>query len=152
MYAMTAAHKTLPLPSYVRVKNLRNGREAIVKVNDRGPFKANRIIDLSYAAASKLGILPTGTAPVEIEAITPAAAKTKQLAQYYIQAGAFSTKQSAEQLKIKLNKVASFKAYLEHYRNHFIVKLGPFDDKHQADLIIAKIKSRGIKGSFSVLA
>ena len=56
MYALTAAHKTLPLPSYVKVKNLNNGREAIVKVNDRGPFHANRIIDLSYAAASKLGI------------------------------------------------------------------------------------------------
>lgn len=70
MYAMTAAHKTLPLPSYVKVKNLNNGRVAIVKVNDRGPFHKGRVIDLSYAAAAKLGVFPKGTAPVEIEALS----------------------------------------------------------------------------------
>ena len=69
MYAMTAAHKTLPLPSYVRVRNPANGREAIVRVNDRGPFHDGRIIDLSYAAAYKLDLL-RGVAPVEIERIT----------------------------------------------------------------------------------
>jgi len=69
MYAMTAAHKTLPLPSYVRVRNPANGREAIVRVNDRGPFHDGRVIDLSYAAASKLDLL-RGVAPVEIERIT----------------------------------------------------------------------------------
>ena len=67
MYALTAAHKTLPLPTYVRVKNLSNGREAIVKVNDRGPFHSERIIDLSYAAAAKLGINKAGVAEVEVE-------------------------------------------------------------------------------------
>ncbi len=71
MYAMTAAHKTLPLPSYVRVRNLENGRSAVVRVNDRGPFLHNRLIDLSYAAASKLGIAGTGTGLVEIEAVEP---------------------------------------------------------------------------------
>src|SRR3990170_3920862 len=74
MHAMTAAHKTLPLPSYVRVRNLENGRSAIVRVNDRGPFLNNRIIDLSYAAASKLGIAGTGTGLVEVEAVEPGAA------------------------------------------------------------------------------
>jgi rare lipoprotein A len=69
MYAMTAAHKTLPLPSYVRVRNMANGREAIVRVNDRGPFHDDRVIDLSYAAAAKLDLL-RGVAPVEIERIT----------------------------------------------------------------------------------
>ena len=69
MYAMTAAHKTLPLPSYVRVRNPANGREAIVRVNDRGPFHDGRVIDLSYAAAYKLDLL-RGVAPVEIERIT----------------------------------------------------------------------------------
>ncbi|RZL96421.1 MAG: septal ring lytic transglycosylase RlpA family protein [Variovorax sp.] len=69
MYAMTAAHKTLPLPSYVRVRNPANGREAIVRVNDRGPFHDNRVIDLSYAAAARLDLL-RGVAPVEIERIT----------------------------------------------------------------------------------
>lgn len=71
MYAMTAAHKTLPLPSYVRVHNLQNGRSIIVRVNDRGPFLHNRLIDLSYAGAAKLGILGTGTGVVEVEAINP---------------------------------------------------------------------------------
>ena len=69
MYAMTAAHKTLPLPSYVRVRNPANGREAIVRVNDRGPFHDGRVIDLSYTAALKLDLL-RGVAPVEIERIT----------------------------------------------------------------------------------
>ncbi|RZI77762.1 MAG: septal ring lytic transglycosylase RlpA family protein [Variovorax sp.] len=69
MYAMTAAHKTLPLPSYVRVRNPANGREAIVRVNDRGPFHDDRVIDLSYAAAARLDLL-RGVAPVEIERIT----------------------------------------------------------------------------------
>ena len=73
MYAMTAAHKTLPLPTYVEVTNKRNGRKAIVKVNDRGPFHPGRIIDLSYAAAQKLGVAGEGTAPVEIKAINTGA-------------------------------------------------------------------------------
>lgn len=71
MLAMTAAHKTLPLPTYVKVTNLRNHRQIIVRVNDRGPFAANRIIDLSYVAAKKLGMLGTGTAPVQLDAIDP---------------------------------------------------------------------------------
>ncbi len=69
MYAMTAAHKTMPLPSYARVRNPANGREIVVRVNDRGPFHAGRVIDLSYTAALKLGVL-NGVAPVELERIT----------------------------------------------------------------------------------
>jgi rare lipoprotein A len=71
MYAMTAAHKTLPLPAYVRVSNLQNGRSIVVRVNDRGPFVGNRIIDLSYTAASKLDMLRNGTAMVEVRTIEP---------------------------------------------------------------------------------
>jgi len=71
MYAMSAAHKTLPLPSYVRVRNLANGREVIVRVNDRGPFLHGRLIDLSYAAAYKLDVLKTGTARVEVSTVGP---------------------------------------------------------------------------------
>ncbi|HSW69103.1 MAG TPA: septal ring lytic transglycosylase RlpA family protein [Gammaproteobacteria bacterium] len=71
MLAMTAAHKTLPLPTYVQVTNLHNGKKIIVKVNDRGPFEANRIIDLSYVAAKKLGMLGHGTAYVDVKAIDP---------------------------------------------------------------------------------
>lgn len=71
MYGMTAAHKTLPIPSYVRVTNKRNGRSVVVRVNDRGPFHGSRIIDLTYTAASKLGFVNQGTAPVTVEVITP---------------------------------------------------------------------------------
>lgn len=71
MYAMTAAHKTLPLPSFVRVTHLGNGRTAIVRVNDRGPFHEGRIIDLSYAAAARLDMIAHGHAEVEVEALTP---------------------------------------------------------------------------------
>jgi rare lipoprotein A len=73
MYGMTAAHRTLPLPAYVRVTNLQNGRSVVVRVNDRGPFVGNRIIDLSYTAASRLDMLRTGTAMVEVRAIDPTA-------------------------------------------------------------------------------
>ncbi|MFT7266767.1 MAG: rare lipoprotein A [Porticoccus sp.] len=71
MYGMTAAHKSLPIPSYVRVTNLENGLNAIVRVNDRGPFHEDRIIDLSFVAAKKLGVFSSGTADVEVEAIDP---------------------------------------------------------------------------------
>jgi rare lipoprotein A len=73
MYGMTAAHRTLPLPAYVRVTNLQNGRSIVVRVNDRGPFVGNRIIDLSYTAAAKLDMLRNGTAMVEIRTIDPTA-------------------------------------------------------------------------------
>jgi rare lipoprotein A len=69
MYAMTGAHPTLPIPSYVRVTNLRNGRHVVVRINDRGPFSNRRLIDLSYTAAYKLGYVGTGTAEVEVELI-----------------------------------------------------------------------------------
>ena len=73
MYGMTAAHKTLPLPAYVRVTNLQNGRSVVVRVNDRGPFVGNRIIDLSYSAAAKLDMLRNGTAMVEVRTVEPSA-------------------------------------------------------------------------------
>lgn len=79
MYAMTAAHKTMELPSYAKVTNLKNGRSVIVRVNDRGPFVDNRIIDLSYAAASKLGYVNNGTAPVKVERIRMADIKSGRL-------------------------------------------------------------------------
>jgi rare lipoprotein A len=71
MYGMSAAHKTLPIPCYAQVTNLRNGRKVVVRINDRGPFVGDRIIDLSYTAAAKLDMLMAGTAPVEIRVITP---------------------------------------------------------------------------------
>jgi rare lipoprotein A len=73
MFAMTAAHKTLPLPCYARVTNLSNGRSVVVRINDRGPFVANRIVDLSYSAAARLDMIRNGTAFVQVEVLTPAA-------------------------------------------------------------------------------
>ena len=72
MYAMSAAHPTLPIPSYARVTNLANGRSVVVRINDRGPFRSARVIDLSYVAAHRLGFIQAGQAQVEVEAIVPA--------------------------------------------------------------------------------
>ena len=71
MYQMTAAHPTLPIPSYARVTNIKNGKSVVVRINDRGPFRATRIIDLSYVAAYKLGYIQAGEATVEVESIVP---------------------------------------------------------------------------------
>src|SRR4030095_16302515 len=103
MYAMTAAHKPLPLPAYVQVTNLRNGRSVVVRVNDRGPFKDGRIIDLSYTAASKRGMLKDGTTFVEVRALTPAQkaappAPPQTPEALYVQAGAFGTEDNASRL------------------------------------------------------
>lgn len=109
MYAMTAAHKTLPIPSYVRVTNLNNGRNLVVRVNDRGPFHGGRIIDLSYAAAQRLGFADYGVAPVEVEIINtgdqpPAPLKadgnssspgTDEPGTLFLQVGAFSSEAAA---------------------------------------------------------
>lgn len=106
MYAMSAAHKTLPLPTYVRVTNLRNGKQVVVKVNDRGPFKEGRIIDLSYAAAVKLGFHNDGTTEVEVEAIVPEGthrvtapvAVPEGTQRMFVQIGAFSDSDKATKL------------------------------------------------------
>jgi rare lipoprotein A len=73
MYAMSAAHPVLPIPSYARITSLRTGRQVVVRINDRGPFHSNRAIDLSYAAAHRLGLIGTGSGEVEIDAIVPGA-------------------------------------------------------------------------------
>ena len=115
MYAMTAAHKTLPLGTYVRVKHLENKKELEVRINDRGPFVRGRIIDLSYRAAKLLGIVGPGTADVEIVALgTPAttdggAGPTFVQGDYYsgnftFQVGAFANRENAERLKRKLDE------------------------------------------------
>lgn len=110
LYGMTAAHRSLPIPSYAKITNLDNGRTTIVRVNDRGPFHSERIIDLSYAAAVKLGYAEQGTARVEVEVLdtrTNATAATNTTVatraaaaneSYYLQVGAFSDKARAQQL------------------------------------------------------
>ena len=106
MYAMTAAHRTLPLPTYVKVKALDTGQEIIARVNDRGPFMGGRIIDLSFMAAKKLGIVARGTAKVEVTAITPAdssGVRSKSpVNRIFLQAGSFRLPGNAETLQRRL--------------------------------------------------
>jgi rare lipoprotein A len=147
LYELTAAHKTLPLPTYVRVKNLNNGKVAIVKVNDRGPFHSDRIIDLSYGAAAKLGFLPTGTAPVEIEALTT----KNHVAHYYLQAGAFSSSELAGLLQSKLAKLSPSPVVIEKYKELFVVIVGPFASKGMSDSLKGLLAKNGVTGSFSLL-
>uniref|UniRef100_UPI0002FA5F11 RlpA-like double-psi beta-barrel domain-containing protein n=1 Tax=Legionella tunisiensis TaxID=1034944 RepID=UPI0002FA5F11 len=97
----------------------------IVKVNDRGPFHSDRVIDLSYAAAIKLGLLPKGTAPVEIEALNTG----KHVARYYVQAGAFNSEKLANLLQNKLAKLTPSPVVIEKHANRFVVKVGPFANK-----------------------
>ncbi len=147
MYALTAAHKTLPLPTYVRVKNLENNRETIVKVNDRGPFHDDRIIDLSYAAAAKLGLLPKGTASVEVIALSSA-----PKAQYYLQVGAFQSQDKASALRDKLIKLSlDAPVQVEERDAKYVVHLGPFLNKEQSDASKQWLKKQGFLSSFSYL-
>jgi len=103
MYAMTAAHKTLPFGTYVKVKNLDNGRSVVVRINDRGPFVKGRIIDLSYAAAKKLGMSSEGVVPVKVKVLKKYSPK-KSSQKFSVQVGAFTLKKNAKILKKKLQK------------------------------------------------
>lgn len=96
MYQMTAAHPILPIPSFARVTNLENKKSVIVRINDRGPFKRDRLIDLSYIAAYKLGYVLQGSAEVEIEAVGAAPVAATQSGKSYLQLGAFTSRTSAE--------------------------------------------------------
>lgn len=166
MLAMTAAHKTLPLPTYVEVTNLSNHRKIIVKVNDRGPFESNRIIDLSYVAAKKLGITGRGTGMVKIKAIDPStfgnsfqiathSKKSSSIAKIkhnnegilYLQVGAFKNKSHAERLKRQLARLISAPIYILRPSKSialYRVKVGPIKDKATAYKISSRLKTLGM--------
>ncbi len=160
MNALTAAHKTLPLPVYVQVKNLENGRSVNVKVNDRGPFVAGRIIDLSFAAAKKIGITKTGTARVEISTLragqNPARAvirtipmtdRSEQDVPLFIQMGSFGSKLNAIKLIRDLrdaNELAAAISELQTDRGAFFrVRVGPLYDIDEANAVIRRLKNKG---------
>ncbi|MDY6956990.1 MAG: septal ring lytic transglycosylase RlpA family protein [Pseudomonadota bacterium] len=156
MHAMTAAHKTLPLPSYVRVTNLENGRSAVVRVNDRGPFVGNRVIDLSFAAATRLGIVQQGTAPVEVVAIEPAEADAGPRAvtgkpRFYLQTGAFSQRENAERMRqrLLLARLGPVDIRSEPNGRQTVHKVwvGPFNDVTALDMASAKLEDLGIHDS-----
>jgi rare lipoprotein A len=153
MYAMTAAHPTLPLPSYARVTNLDNGKSVIVRLNDRGPFLSDRLIDLSYTAAYKLGILAGGSGRVEVESIVPddsatLAAVKPSVAQpapdsdvvmnmVYLQLGAFGSSDNAHNFLTQVQrKLPSLKDAVSITKNKGLYKIhaGPYPDHAVAKL------------------
>ncbi|MCE9679012.1 septal ring lytic transglycosylase RlpA family protein [Shewanella sp. AS1] len=156
MYSMSAAHKTLPLPSYVKVTNVANNSSVIVRVNDRGPFHDNRIIDLSYAAAHKLGMLKTGTANVEIEVIyiespeSLALAQLKQTQVYFVQVVALSNKASIDQLAEKLAGQYQVKTRVLQAGNIYKLQLGPFGQQQLANQLQTELQQNGYPNSYQV--
>ncbi|MBL1141820.1 MAG: septal ring lytic transglycosylase RlpA family protein [Proteobacteria bacterium] len=163
MYAMTAAHKNLPLPTYVKVTNLNNGKHVIVKVNDRGPFHENRVIDLSYTAAIKLDIVKNGTGLVEVRAIQPGepiqtasneATPVKTVSSYndkpgfFIQVGSFGQLANAESLRKKLGPLGEslikISQVIVEGKTLYRVRIGPLTDIDVSDSITTKLQSYGV--------
>ncbi len=163
MYAMTAAHKNLPLPTYVKVTNLNNGKYVVVKVNDRGPFHENRIIDLSYTAATKLDIVKKGTGLVEVEVVEPgqvlsndsevgapvsSVTSVSDNSGFYIQVGSFSNRVNAENLKNKLSPVGedliNISPVVVSGNTLYRVRIGPLTDIEQSDSIVSNLTNYGV--------
>ncbi|OGV73484.1 MAG: hypothetical protein A3B82_00960 [Methylophilales bacterium RIFCSPHIGHO2_02_FULL_57_10] len=162
MYGMSAAHTTLPIPSYVRVTNPDNGRSVVVRVNDRGPFKKDRLIDLSYAAAYKLRLIGKGSGQVEVEAIDarranvasmqPTLSPAKKASAndgIFVQIGAFRQKDNADQLRDRiLQSGLAQNGMVESWYNGGIhrVRLGPFTSHEEAERAAMQIgQSLGLK-------
>lgn len=178
MYEMTAAHKTLPLPTYVRVRNLSNGRSIIVKVNDRGPFVHNRIIDLSYAAALKLDMVTTGTGLVEVEAIsfddppgdrpvrqttppqpapaTPVVPPSKRIDEdkIFLQVGAFGSRDNAERRLAGLKQANILASFIDQDTSVspaiYRVRIGPIRGIVQYDIVVEELEKIGIADPYLV--
>lgn len=152
MYGMTAAHKTLPLPAYVQVTNLSNGRSVIVRVNDRGPFKDGRIIDLSQTAAAKLDMVRAGTAFVEVRALTPGESANRVSppppAELFVQAGAFGDEANATRLLGQLRAQGFAKTFVREDnvggRRIFRVRVGPIPSVPEFDKAVAQLKALGV--------
>ena len=165
MYQMTGAHKTLPLPCYIKVTNLKNKRSVIIRVNDRGPFVDQRIVDLSYAAAHRLDIIKNGSELVKIEMVNPSLAKknlvephqdasaSDSIKSFYIQAGAFSSEENASYLinrlsKIKFKKSLSIKKLNKNSLH--LVAIGPYASKEIAEEALIDITKKIQLNSFII--
>ncbi len=162
MYAMTAAHKTLPIPIYVHVRNLENGRSAVVKVNDRGPFIEGRIIDLSWAAARKLGVDGPGTAKVEVSVLEPGQVepdeevRTIALADagpedvpLFVQTGSFSNYVNATNMVRSLLAVNESAVRISRLETEagalYRVRVGPLYDMDEANAILQRLHDKGFQ-------
>jgi rare lipoprotein A len=171
MYAMTAAHKTLPLPTYVRVRNLKNNKSIVVRVNDRGPFAHNRLIDLSYSAALKLDMVNEGTSLVEVTAISfdepPVRAANpssqnlsarvdgaSRESEVFVQVGAFGDITNARRRYTLLRNNGIDQVVVHQDENSepalFRVRIGPIADVVQYDSLVERLKSIGINDSHLV--
>ncbi len=162
MHAMTAAHKNLPLPTWVHVKNLDNGRTAVVKVNDRGPFVDGRVIDLSYAAAVKLGVKGPGTANVLISAIDrgqtrptsvvrtiPLTDQPEKDVPLFIQMGSFASQVNAANLVQDLRAANENSARISQLQTQdgmfYRVRVGPLYDIDEANAVVRRLRSKGFQ-------
>ena len=167
MFAMTAAHKTLPIPSYARVTNVKTGQSVVVRVNDRGPFHSERIIDLSYAAAARIGIVNAGSALVEVERVLPGTAAARaeafvveqplppaaviespvvsqEPAGLWLQLGAFSSAESAESFRQKMARDLPWllePAQVVARDGLHRVRLGPYRNRDEASAIADKVRT-----------
>jgi rare lipoprotein A len=142
MYQMTGAHKTLPIPSYARVTNLANGRSVVVRINDRGPFHAERIIDLSYAAAHRLGYVQAGSARVEVQSVLPGEAEKKQAENVYVQVGAFSVRDNAEDLRARVaGELPAASLEVISVNNLWRLHVGPYGTQDAARQIAERLES-----------
>ena len=152
MYSMSAAHKTLPIPSYVKVTNTDNNKTTIVRINDRGPFHEGRIIDLSYAAAYKLDVLRTGTANVEIEVITVAmptdANKKAALPQFIIQVATSPHEDRTEKLAKDLGEKLAVATFLQPNDDNYRLMLGPFHDYALTQEKLEQVKLMGYPSAY----
>lgn len=149
MYGLSAAHRYLPLPTYVKVTNLNNGHEVVVRVNDRGPFHPDRIIDLSYAAAYQLDMLASGTAPVRVEAIYVPAPSQQDATGVFVQLTAVSDSARAEQIREEIAQNYAVDATTRERNGLHRVLLGPFSE-NQASEWIQKLRLNGFSQAFRV--
>ena len=174
MHAMTAAHTTLPLPTWVEVTNLVNGKRVVVKVNDRGPFVDNRLIDLSFAAATALDMVGTGTTRVEVRAVAPpqrcvrggsvvaaapqalppaasAAVPAASIERMFVQIGAFSQPENAERLVARLRASGFANPTVvsepDDRRRMHRVLLGPLPTPSSSTQLNARLRAIGVSGS-----
>ena len=156
MYGMTAAHKTLPLPTYARVTNLKNGRSVVVRINDRGPFVANRLIDLSYTAAAKLDMLREGTTLVEVKALVPGESDNLTRSSesppptLYVQVGAFSDERNANRVVERLHAAGLATAFVRTPADGngdrlFRVRVGPVTSVSGFDQLAARLGQIGFQ-------
>ncbi len=164
MFAMSAAHKTLPLPSFVKVTNLNNGRTAILRVNDRGPFHDDRVIDLSYAAAMKLGVLDTGTAPVQVDVIhideaglvsignqPPTSPQDNQLSQqWFVQVAALQDQDKIDELAKGLELLFQLPVNQAQDQGLYKLQLGPLDNGDHAMQVVNELRQNGYHEAFRV--